>query len=122
MKKLFLILLTAFLLAACSSDEDKAPRNELINTTWQAEDDIAAMLYGGVNVQQYEFISNTEMQHIQLRNGSVRNSTTGTYTFSGNLLTVYLNDKTWTFTKSGSLLTANEQKNTKGQAIVYQKK
>lgn len=122
MKKLLLILFSAILIAACSSDEDQTPANELLNTTWEAEDDIAALILGGTNVQQYEFISNTEMQHIQLRNGSVRKSTAGTYSLSGDQLTVNLDDKTWTFKKSGSLLTANELKNTKGQAVVYQKK
>jgi hypothetical protein len=122
MKNLLLILLAAVMLAACSDEQDSNPVNELLNTRWEAEDDVAALIYGGTNVQQYEFISNTQMQHIQLRNGSVRTTTTGTYSYSGTTLTVNLKDKTWTFTKSGSLLTANEQKYTNGQPVVYQKK
>jgi len=106
MKKLFSIFMLSILMTACSTtdDSDPNPASEYVNTKWEAPDEIAQILFGGTNVQQYEFLTLTEVQHIKLRNGSVRSTEKGTYTVVGSKVSVTIDGTTRDLERSGSLL------------------
>jgi len=123
MKKHILILFVFISFMGCNSSdpEDQKPANDYSNTTWEAPDEIAQLLFGGNNVQRYEFTSASDVQHTKLRNGTVRSNDVGTYTFSGTTVTVNIDGKTFTLERSGSLLVSTLRLST-GGFVTYQKK
>ncbi|MDO9554548.1 hypothetical protein [Rhodonellum sp.] len=121
MKNLILLLLFS-LFISCTEKEEPIPVNEMKNTTWEATDPIADMVVGGTNVQQYEFTSDTEVQFIKIRNGGVRSSEKGTYSWNKPTLTIMMGNDQRAFEISGSLMISGTQRTPSGGYLTFQKK
>ena len=122
MKTLFKTLLIAFILSSCSQDDPQPVADSpLLNTTWQAPDEIADIIFSGANYQVLEFITNTEVQYYKMQSGTAKNQKIGAFVFEAPTLTITFDDAVRTFEVTGSLMVSNEQRLSTGGYLTYSK-
>ena len=117
-------LLTALLFVAiigCSKESPEPETNPVIGTSWEAPDEIADIIYGRTCTSVLEFLTNSQCQEIDKKNGAVRKLTAGTYTYSNSKVTVALVGETvFTGTISGSVMTTT--RGTPSGPVIFTKK
>ena len=109
MKKItYLLLLFAIAtMMSCSKDKediDTPVNNPLIGTQWEANDEIASMIWGST-ISRLEFIDKEKFQEISITKGSVRDTKKGTYVYSENAVT--MNFESTTEGEKGRVLKGN---------------
>ncbi len=120
MKKLLIALLFVTILG-CSKESPETDTNPVVGTSWEAPDEIAEIIYGGTCTSVLEFLTSSQCQEIDKKNGAVRQLTSGTYTYSNNKVTVTLVGETvFTGTISGSVMTTT--RGTPTGPVIFTKK